>query len=351
MSTGVAIGVAVVLLGLNGFFVGAEFALISARRTVIEPQAATSRAARITLGTMENVSLKMAGAQLGITVCSLGLGALGEPAVAALIEPGFAALGLPEAVLHPVAFALALLIVVYLHVTVGEMVPKNIALALPDRAALILAPPLVGIVTVLRPVIALLNWFANLTLRLVKVTPKDEMTSAFTRDEVAGLVAQSHREGLLDVGEEQLVTGALRFSERSADTVAVPLADIVTVDASATPAEIEAAAHRSGYSRLPVRGDPAGRFVGYLHIKDVLAVPAGQRHRPISTDHIRALPTLAPDTPLTSALAEMRRPGTHLCGVGTDPDRPTAVIALDDVLTELVGDTGPGPAPVTSTPS
>ena len=135
--SGVGILLTAVLLAANAFFVGAEFALVSARRSVIEPRAdAGSRRARTTLRAMENISLMMAGAQLGITVCSLALGALSEPAIAHLVEPGFESLGVPEAAVHPVAFVLALGLVTVLHVVLGEMVPKNIALAGPERSAL-----------------------------------------------------------------------------------------------------------------------------------------------------------------------------------------------------------------------
>jgi CBS domain containing-hemolysin-like protein len=147
MSDTTAFVVAAVLLAGNAFFVGAEFALVSARRTKIEPRAATgSRTARTTLRAMENVSLMMAGAQLGITACSLGLGAIGEPAVAHLLERPFATAGVPDAVLHTVAFTLALAIVVFLHMVLGEMVPKNIALAGPERSTLALGPPLLAVI-------------------------------------------------------------------------------------------------------------------------------------------------------------------------------------------------------------
>lgn len=338
MSIGVGpgIAVAVVLLGVNAFFVGAEFALISARRASLEPRAATSRAARITVRAMENVSLMMAGAQLGITICSLGLGALGEPAVAAAIEPAFVALGLPEAVLHPVAFAIALLIVVFLHVTVGEMVPKNIALALPDRAALVLTPPLVAIVTLLRPFIAVLNGLANLTLRAMRVEPRNEMASAFNRDEVAGMVTESRRHGLLEDDEADLVSGALTFAERTVASVAVD--DVVSASPDASVAELEALAHREGFSRLPLRDD--GGWRGYVHVKDLLAVPADRRDRPVPEGAVRRLETLDAATPLAEALAAMRRTGSHLALVRGTDDRaePHRVVALDDVLTELVGD-------------
>jgi CBS domain containing-hemolysin-like protein len=335
MSIGAGIATAVVLLAVNAFFVGAEFALISARRASLEPRAATSRAARITVRAMENVSLMMAGAQLGITICSLGLGALGEPAVAAAIEPAFAALGLPEAAVHPVAFAIALLIVVFLHVTVGEMVPKNIALAVPDRAALVLTPPLVAIVTVLRPFLWVLNGLANITLRAMRVEPRDEMASAFSRDEVSDLVDQSRAHGLLDRDEAELVHGALGFSEATLATVAVD--DVVTARPDATVAELEALAYERGFSRLPLR-DERG-WHGYVHVKDLLGPPAPPRDRPVPDRLVRPLATLDAGTSLADVLTEMRRTGAHLVLVGgSGTPVPDSVVAMDDVLAALVGD-------------
>ncbi len=204
--TGVLIAIG--LLAFNAFFVGAEFALISARRSQIEPRAqAGSRVARTTLHAMENVSLMMAGAQLGITICSVGLGAVGEPAVAHLIEPLFESAGVPEALLHPVAFVIALTVVVFLHVVLGEMVPKNIAIAGPERSALVLGPPMLFVVTLLRPIIVALNAIANATLRLLRVEPKDEISSAFTREEVAALVEESRGEGLIEADEYDRLAG------------------------------------------------------------------------------------------------------------------------------------------------
>ncbi len=229
-----------VLLGVNALFVGAEFALISARRSVIEPRAEEGGwAARVTLRAMERVSLMMAGAQLGITLCTLGLGALAEPAIAHGLEVPFESAGLPEALVHPVAVAIALFIVGGLHVVLGEMVPKNIALAGPDRSALVLAPPLTVLVKVLYPAIALLNLAANGFLRLIGVSPRNEVASAFTRDEVAGLVEESRREGFLDSHESHLLAGALEFEEHDARSVLLPMETIVTVPITVTPAEVE----------------------------------------------------------------------------------------------------------------
>jgi CBS domain containing-hemolysin-like protein len=337
MSTGTAIAISLVLLAANAFFVGAEFALISARRSSIEPRAAGGGwAARTTLAAMEKVSLMMAAAQLGITICSLGLGYLGEPAIAHLLEVPFEALGIPDALLHPLAFVIALGLIGYLHVVLGEMVPKNLALAGPDRAALMLAPPLTLVVRILRPVIAVLNWIANATLRLVGVEPKDEVTSAFTRDEVAGLVDESRREGLLDPDEGRLLAGALHFEEGTAASVLLPVEQLETVPPDVTPAQLEEVAARTGYSRFPVERD--GTLVGYLHIKDVLEFEDRHRNRPIAPSWIRELAEVAAGRPLGEVLGTLRRSRAHMARVRDGDGNVVGVVALEDVLEELVGE-------------
>jgi CBS domain containing-hemolysin-like protein len=337
VSTGWAIALSLVLLAGNAFFVGAEFALIAARRSIVEPKADDgNRLARITLGAMERVSLMLAGAQLGITICSLGLGYLGEPAIAHLLEGPFEAIGLPDALIHPVAFAIALLIVSYLHIVLGEMVPKNIALAGPERSALVLAPILLGVVRVLHPAIASLNWVANRILRLGGVEPKDEVTSAFTRDEVAGLVEESRREGLLDQHEGRLLVGALTFEERDARSVLLPMERLQTVAPDVTPHEFEQVAARTGFSRFPVRSED-GELIGYLHLKDVLEFEDRHRNRPIAASWIRALPTVSIDDRLRTILATMQRSGAHLARV-REGGEIVGVVALEDVLEELVGE-------------
>lgn len=341
MSTGSALLVSLVLLAANAFFVAAEFALISARRTAIEQRGRT-RSARVTLRAMERVSLMLAGAQLGITICSLGLGALAEPAVAHLLDPVFAAVGLPESVRHPVAFALALAVVVFLHVVVGEMVPKNLTLAGPDRAALLLGPPLAGLVVVLKPVIVVLNALANLGLRALRVEPKDEVTSAFTGEQVAGLLEESRREGLLEPGRERLLSEALAFDERTVAGVVVPVRSLVTVPASTTPAEVEALVARTGYSRFPVVLDAA--MTGYVHVKDLLGAP--DRDEPMDPAVVRALPAVGADSSLRGALRQMQTTGAHLIRVVDTAGAVTGVVMLEDALEELVGESTDKPGRV-----
>ncbi|NHN56332.1 HlyC/CorC family transporter [Calidifontibacter sp. DB0510] len=329
---------AVVLLGLNAFFVGAEFALISARRSSIEPLAQRGdRRAQITLGAMENVSLMMATAQFGITICSLGLGAVGEPALAHLISGPMSALGLPDGLVHPVAFVLALAIVVGLHVVAGEMIPKNIALAGPDRSALWLGPPLVLISRVLKPFVLAMNWLANRVLQLLGVEPRDEVVSTFTRDEVREMVEESSREGLLDEHERELLSRALHFEEGSVREVTIPVADVVLAARSAPRAKLEKLARESGFSRVAIY-DPKvqDQFVGYVHVKDVLDNDPGKQSEPVPDGAVRRLPSLAPEATLREALETMRRSQAHMLQV-RDGGRTVGIIALEDVIARIVG--------------
>ena len=333
-----ALALAVVLLALNAFFVGAEFALLSARRSQVEPYAqAGSRAARTTLQAMEHVSLVMAGAQLGITVCSLGLGAVGEPAVAHLLKPVFASLGVPHAWVYPISFVIALTIVVGLHVVLGEMVPKNIAIAGPARAAIVLGPPMMAVVTVLRPLIALLNMCANSVLWLLRVEPKDEVSSSFTREEVAALVEESRGEGLIEDDEYDRLAGALGFTERTVSSVLMPISSLATVTPDSTPADVEALCAATGYSRFPVAG-PGEDLLGYLHIKDVLETDEERRTRVIDPKWVRPFATVGPDDLLHEALESLQSRGAHMARVVTREGQVLGVATLEDVLEELVGE-------------
>ncbi|MGA1212264.1 MAG: hemolysin family protein [Solirubrobacterales bacterium] len=337
MSVTLALLVSVGLLGLNAFFVGAEFALVSARRAEIEPQAEEgSRVAGVTLKAMENVSLMMATAQLGITLCTLGLGALAKPAVGSILEDLFGLASVPDSVSYPVSVVLALLLVAALHVVIGEMVPKNIALAKPDRSALALAGTLRAIAYLLYPVIALMNASANLVLRAVGVEPRDEVTSAFTRDEVAGFVEHSHREGVLDLQEEQLLAGALELEEQDARSVLLPIDQIESLPVSATAAEVEAASARTGFSRFPATRD--GEMIGYLHLKDALDGGDAGRDRPIDQALVRPLPTVRSNRRLRSVLEEMITADSHLARVVDERGGTVGVVTLEDVLEELIGE-------------
>jgi CBS domain containing-hemolysin-like protein len=338
MSGPVAIALAFTLLLGNAFFVGAEFALVAARRTQIEPKAeAGSALARTTLKAMENISLVIGVNQLGITICSLVLGAVGEPAVAHLIEPVLEAVHVPHGALHPISFVLALTVVVYLHVVLGEMIPKNIALAGPDRAALILGPAVWGFVVVLRPVIVVVNAIARWILRRLDVEMEDEVTSTYTRDEVAALVEESRGEGLLEADEYGRLAGALGFTERTVSAVILPLDSVTTLVRGATAETVEELCAATGFSRFPVRGDD-GSWLGYVHIKDVLETDEARRARPIDDKWIRPFASVRSDDVLHDALEALQRRGAHMARVVDGGGVVLGLVALEDVLEELVGE-------------
>ena len=339
MSAPVALGVALLLLLGNAFFVGAEFALVSARRTQIEPRAeAGSAMAKITLRAMENMSLVIGVNQLGITVCSLVLGAVGEPAVAHLVEPLLHALHVPESFLHPISFVIALSIVVYLHVVLGEMIPKNLALAGPDRAALVLGPPIWAIVTVLRPVIRVINACASAILRMFGVRIMDEVSSTYTREEVAALVEESRGEGLIEPEEYDRLAGALGFTEKPVSTVLMPPASLTTVRRGSTPADVEALCAATGYSRFPVVDDRDGELLGYLHIKDVLETDEALRERVIEDKWVRPFAPVSADDLLHDALETLQRKGAHMAVVVDRAGATLGLATLEDVIEELVGE-------------
>jgi magnesium and cobalt exporter, CNNM family len=338
MSHAAALWLSLGLLLGNAFFVGAEFAVMAARRSQLEPLAAGgSRRAQVSLQALGQVASLLACAQLGITVCSVGLGAVAETALHEMLHGPFHRAGLPDTASNAAALVLALLIVAYLHVVVGEMVPKNLAIAGPERAALALAPPLLFITRMLRPVIRLMEGVAKAVVRLLGVEPKDEIPSTFTAEEVQLIAAESRREGLIEESQHGRVLDALEFSDRVAGDLAVPLDRLVVLHPGASPADVERLVAEHGYSRYPILGE-TGALVGYLHLKDTLHAREPDYDRPIPQIRIRRLPTVSGDVEVEEVLAVMQRTGAHLAQVvagGT----VTGVVFLADVLDELIGET------------
>ncbi|MGH3824189.1 MAG: hemolysin family protein [Pseudonocardiaceae bacterium] len=334
--SGAALLAALVLLAGNAFFVGAEFALISARRDRLEAIAKRGVArARTVIRASEQLPLMLAAAQLGITICSLGLGSLGEPAVARQLEWVAGPLGIPDPVLHTVAFVLALGIVTVAHILLGEMVPKNIAIAGPERTALWMVPPLVGFMRVTRPVIALFSQAARLVLHLFGVQPRNELEGAYSPDELANLIADSSREGLLDSQEHRRLTQTLSSRERTVADVMVPISRLTTVPVEPTLGDIEHAVAQTGFSRFPLRTN--GQLVGYLHVKDVLALLGRPPDTPVPPTSARPLPEVAARAKFDEALTLLRRSSSHLARVVGADGSTEGVVALEDLVEEYVG--------------
>ncbi|MEU5844400.1 hemolysin family protein [Rhodococcus sp. NPDC047139] len=339
---------AVLLLAGNAFFVGAEFSLITVRRDRLEALVAQGKSrARTVIRAGEHLSLMLAGSQLGITICSILLGRVAEPAIAHLIEVPLHTLGVPEALLHPIAFTLGLTIVVVLHILLGEMVPKNIAIAGPERAAMLLVPVHLLFMRPARPVIAFFNLCANATLRAARITPKDELDSSVSAVELSAMIGESRSEGLLDEEEHSRLTRALATSDRTVADVMIPLARVRTVpetvrdDAEAGPTlgDVEQAVTATGFSRYPTRR-PDGTITGYVHIKDVLDLvrePSTGPETIIPATVIRPLPAIGIGDGFDEALAVLQRTNAHLAGVIDTTGTLRGIVALEDLVEEFVG--------------
>ena len=327
----------VVLLLTNAFFVGAEFSLISARRAQIEPRAeAGSRPAKITLRAMERVSLMLATAQLGITISSLLILLIAEPSIHHLLEYPLHYLGLSDQLVSTISFAITLLLVTYLHVVVGEMVPKNLAIALPERSALILTPVLYGLAMLVKPLVGSLNAVSNAILRLFKFEPKDEATSSYTLDQVEDIVEHSTREGALSDVSGTL-SNTFEFTEKKVIDVAIPVEKLVAFATHVTPREVEQAVAKYGFSRYPLT-DSSGELMGYLHLKDVIDLEQDEIDDAFPTKRIRSLISLPASMELEDALASMRRVHAHMAKAFDKSGNVLGVLFLEDILEELVGE-------------
>ncbi len=343
MNAFLALVITVALLAGNAFFVGAEFAVTSSRRSQLEPLAEAGDArARTALWALGHVSRMLATAQLGVTLCSTTLGMVAEPAVAHLLVGPLRAVGVGETGAHAVAVVIALLIVVFLHVVAGEMVPKNISIASPEQAVRYLAPPLVFLSRLFGPVVTVLNGFANWQLRLLGIEPREEVSAAFTAQEVASIVERSTAEGIL-ADDTGLLSGALEFSEETAGSVMVPLDRLVTLPEDCTPQDVEQEVARTGFSRFPTVARTGGAggapvITGYLHLKDVLFADGEERTAPVPSWLTRALVPVRPADEVEDVLVAMQRTGAHLGRVEGEDGRTLGVVFLEDILEELVGE-------------
>lgn len=328
------IGWLVVLLLINAFFVAAEFAVVAARRSQVEPRAeAGSWAAKTALSAMEKATLMLATTQLGITVCSLLILGVSEPALHHLFDDVLHGLPLSAESISVIALVLTIVIVTVLHVVVGEMVPKNIAFSVPDRAVLILAPALAGIAWLFSPIIASLNAIANGLVRLTGTEPKDEAQSVFTLDEMATIVEQSQKEGVFD-DRAGAVSATIEFTAKKVSDITVPISEIVSLRVGATPSDVEREVAQRGFSRY-VLLDGLDEPIGYIHLKDVIGRDSDD---PIPTKRVRQLTSLYRGLDLEDALAQLRRTGAHIARVFDADGETVGVLFLEDIIEELIGE-------------
>ncbi len=326
----------VLLLLANGVFVAAEFAYITARRNVLEQT--PGRAAQVAAGLNRNLSLSLAAAQLGITMASLLLGYVAEPAIAGIFERllGFAPLS--EGATHAIALSIALLVVVFLHMVIGEMAPKNIAISNPERSATTLALPFRAFTLIFRPLIALLNGAANGVLRLFKVPPADALEIGHSAEDLAMIIGTGRQAGVIEDFAHRLLTGAITFGDLDASEVMVPRPDVVAAPHDASLAEIQETMRATGHSRIPIYGADLDDILGFAHVKDVMAADPSTREDPPNPDMIRPALVVPESARLRPILDEMRKARSHI-GIVVDEHGSTAgIITLEDIAEELVGE-------------
>lgn len=333
--TGLALGVAVLLLLLNAYFVAVEFALVAASRSALEPLAdAGSRRARRAVECMADLNRQLAGAQLGITATSLALGWIVEPAVAELLVGWFG--WMSEAQAHTVATIIALTIVIVVHIVLGEMLPKNIALAGPERVAMALAPSHRVYAIVTAPVLWGLNASSNVICRMLGVEPKDELSAAWTPEELSVMVAESRGEGLIGDFEHNLLSGALHLGEEPASSVMVPLDEVITCTADQPLVVLEGLVVSSGHTRIPLV-DPDGGISSYVHSKDLFALETATDQPRNAAALGRPLLSLGANRKLEDVLFRMKQSKTHVAAV-REGEAIVGIVTLEDVLESLVGD-------------
>lgn len=339
MTTALGLLAVLALILANGYFVAAEFAYVAVRRGRLEELAASGdRRASVALRVLKRLSFVLSGAQLGITVTSLAIGAIAEPVFGAALSPLFEAFGIPDEAAFGVALAFGLVVSTGLQMVLGELGPKNLAIAKPEAFAIGLARSTMLYTRLASPLITLFDSSSNRLLRSLGIEPVDEIPGGVSSEELAIIVAESRKEGSLSVGQSTLLGRALDFRGLRATDAMVARPQIVTLQADATCDDLRATAVASGHSRFPVVGDDLDDLKGIVQAKDVFAVPYAARGSTLVGD-LAAPPLVVPEsTLLTVLLGELRSARTQMAVVVDEFGGTAGVVTLEDIVEELVGE-------------
>jgi CBS domain containing-hemolysin-like protein len=330
---------AVVLTLGTAVFVAAEFSLVTLDRSFVERSVADGDTRSVgVLAALRKLSTQLSACQVGITLTTLLVGYLAEPSIAALLHGPLEAVGLPEGLVEPVAVGIALVLATGFSMVLGELVPKNLAIARPLGTAQLIAMPMRVFALVAGPLVTLLNGSANALLRRVGVEPKEELSSARTPQELASLVRRSAEAGTLDAGTARLLTRSLGFGERTAEDVMTPRLRCVVVQREDSAADVVRLARTTGHSRFPVVDDGLDDVVGVVHIKRAVAVPL-ERRAEVPAAALMSEPLMVPETVrLDPLLGQLREQGLQLAVVVDEYGGTSGVVTLEDVVEEIVGE-------------
>lgn len=323
--------VTVLLIILSAFFVVIEFALLGARRYRLEAEAANNRSARAALRGINELTIMLAGAQLGITACTFALGAITKPAVDAWLGPVFGSWGVPAGIAGGAAFALSLLFVTFLHLVVGEMAPKSWAIAHPERSAKLIGLPSRGFIWLVRPLLVWVNAIANRLVAASGVTPVNRAAAGgLDAGSIRHLVEHSAASGALDASFETQLSGALELETLTVRSLIAPGEKPTLVPDTATVADVQEVAARSKHLRILVQG-PQGEAPGVIHVRDTLLEPAQRRVSELAGPAF----LLDADVPVYEALSRIRSASVQLAAVMDDGEF-IGVITLSDVLRRVL---------------
>tara|TARA_B100001250_G_scaffold8710_1_gene7492 strand:+ start:326 stop:1375 length:1050 start_codon:yes stop_codon:yes gene_type:complete len=336
--TFVAIFITLLLILANGVFVAVEFALVTSRKSKMEKLVqAGNRPAKIGIDLMADLPLSISGAQLGITISSLGLGLVAEPAFAKVIESIFTKpLGFPSSLSHAIGFGIALFVVVFLHMVLGEMVPKNFALSDPENILCRVSRAHRFFVFIFGPVIWFLNKVSTLILKPFGINQVAELGIAYTVQEIHNLIGEVKTSGNMNQTSHDILSGALFFQDQPVSSVMIPWSDVVSVDANLPIGRIQAIAAQSGHSRLPMLlGE---KVAGFIHVKDLLYLQEKNEQLQLSQKRIREILVVSTDRTLDELLRDMRETQIHFALVKNEDQSIQGIATLEDVLEAIVGD-------------
>jgi CBS domain containing-hemolysin-like protein len=340
MLTLIYVVVVLLLVFLNGFFVAAEFALVGVRRSRIETLAESGdRRARRLMSVLNNLNAYLSASQLGITLASLGLGWIGEPTVAHMIEDPLARMGVSETGVHLVAFFVAFVVITALHIVLGEQAPKLFGLQMAERVALSTALPMQLFYKVFSLPIRALDGASAAVVRPLGIRADAGHASAYTEEELRHVVEMSRKGGHIEAQEQRLINSVFEFADAELREAMVPRTAVAALDASATLAETKSAFREHGYSRLPVYRGRLDDVVGVISRRDIEPFLEGERDEEFDLAKLARAPLFIPATArLGSALAQIQKTRTHLALVIDEHGGLEGIVTLEDLLEEIVGE-------------
>lgn len=335
----ILLALALLLIGGTGVFVAGEFSLLTLdKHTVDEAVARGDRGSRYIERGMHHLSTQLSAAQVGITITTLLTGYLMEPSLGVILAPVLELLPVPVSLADATALVVALVVSTVLSMVIGELVPKNLAIAAPLAAARFAVPVQYVFSIVFKPIIGVLNGTANKVLKAMGIEPQEESTAGRSADELTALVRHSAEEGTMDEQTADLVTRTLVFSERTAEDVMTPRTRMATVRKSATAAQIMELARQTGYSRFPVVGDSRDEILGVVHVKQAFAVPLSNRDDAFAGGLMTEVSEVPETLPLDPLLRVLRARGNQMAVVVDEYGGTAGVVTLEDVVEELVGE-------------